>query len=66
MSLLKTTYAETPAVEDSPRVYAPAEARIRKDATPWDAEVLATCGRYSRTAMAAASSDNRSQPAEAR
>ena len=55
MSFLNSTYAEAPVVEKAPRVYAPAEARVRKDATPWDAEVLASCSRVGHTAEAAES-----------
>ena len=44
MGFLTMVSAEA-STEKSPRVYAPAGARIRKDATPWDAEVLASCNR---------------------
>ena len=53
MSFLTTSYVETPVAKKAPRVYAPAEARIRKDATPWDAEVLASCSRVGQAAETA-------------
>ena len=66
MSFSTSSYAESAVAEKAPRVYAPAESRIRKDATPWDAELLASCGRHVRTADAAGHPGDRSLPAERR
>lgn len=60
MGFLTLVAAEASA-EKSPRVYAPAEARIRKDATPWDAEVLASCGRVGHAAEAAEGNASKSR-----
>ena len=34
------------------RVYAPASARVRKDAMPWDAEILESASHHERTPQA--------------
>jgi hypothetical protein len=66
MRFPNSSYAETPVAGKAPRVYAPAESRIRKDATPWDADLLASCSRHSRAAEAVRQPGDRSLPAERR
>jgi hypothetical protein len=49
MSILSATVVETSMKDETPRVYAPAEARVRKDALPWDADLLSSRDRHERT-----------------
>ena len=49
MSSLSATVVDTSMAAETPRVYAPAEARIRKDAMPWDADLLAPSVRHEQT-----------------
>jgi hypothetical protein len=64
-----STLERCAATEDSgraPRVYAPAWERVPKEPLPWDAELLAECGRHTITAESALHPGDRSDPGELR
>jgi hypothetical protein len=66
MSMLSATQVETTINAEAPRVYAPASARIRKDALPWDAEILESGARHEITSEAALHPGDRSESSEIR
>ena len=66
MSFLTATLVQGPTATKSPRVFAPAEARVRKDAMPWDAELIASCDQHAHAADAPAHPAVPTHPAEGR